>query len=198
MPIEVRREQVLDAALRLITDRGYGEVSMEAIARQAQLAKPVVYNAYPGLGPLLRALLEREETRGLQALAAAMPSQPADAGPGQMLLAWLRTLAEAIASNPGPWRLILIPPAETPVIVREHVQAGRDLALAQVRSLTGALLQQRPDQELDLELTAQSVFAAAEHAARLMVSDPERYPPARMVDFAETLLSAIGVASSDR
>ena len=39
MPIEVRREQVLDAALRLITEHGYGATSMEAIAREARLAK---------------------------------------------------------------------------------------------------------------------------------------------------------------
>jgi AcrR family transcriptional regulator len=45
MPIEARREQVLDAALRLITDRGYDAVTMEAIARESDLSKPVVYNA---------------------------------------------------------------------------------------------------------------------------------------------------------
>ena len=194
MPIEVRREQVLDAALRLITQHGYDAVTMEAIAREARLAKPVVYNAYPGRGPLLQALLEREESRGLTALADAMPSQRPDADSAQMLLFWLLTLAESIASNPGPWTLILIPPAETPAVVREHVQAGRDFALGQIRSLTGALLERDPRPGLDPELTAQSVFAAAEHAARLMVSDPEQYPPARMVEFAGTLMRALGIA----
>jgi AcrR family transcriptional regulator len=33
MPIEVRREQVLDAALRLISEHGYSAASMEASAR---------------------------------------------------------------------------------------------------------------------------------------------------------------------
>ena len=47
MPIAVRREQALDAALALIADHGYGAITMEAIAREGNLAKPVLYNAYP-------------------------------------------------------------------------------------------------------------------------------------------------------
>jgi AcrR family transcriptional regulator len=191
MPVEVRREQVLDAALRLITEHGYSTVSMEAIAREADLAKPSVYNAYAGLGPLLHALLEREEARGLQALADAARSQPRSGDAGEMLLHWLRSLAKAIAANPAPWRLMLIPPAETPEVVREHVQAGRDLALQQVRSLTAALLADRQSIELDAELAAQSVLAIAENAAKLLLTSSDEYPPERLVQYAEDLLRAL-------
>ncbi|HWI06822.1 MAG TPA: helix-turn-helix domain-containing protein, partial [Solirubrobacteraceae bacterium] len=76
MPIHVRREQVLDAALRLITNVGYGALTMEAVAREAGLSKPVVYNAFPGRTALLSALLAREEGRALGALAEAMPPRP--------------------------------------------------------------------------------------------------------------------------
>ena len=58
LPIEVRRQQVLDAALSIITEDGYAAVSMEAIARRVDVAKPVVYNAFAGLDALLHALLE--------------------------------------------------------------------------------------------------------------------------------------------
>lgn len=191
MPIEVRREQVLDAALSLITQHGYGAVTMEAIAREANLAKPSVYNAYPGLGPLLRALLEREEARGLKALADAAPAPPAGGDAAEMLLFWLRSLVQGIADNAGSWRLMLIPPAETPAVVREHVQAGRDLALEQIRSLTRAVLDERPSIELDPELTAQTVLAIAEHAAKLLLTNPEQYPPERLVQYAEDLLHAL-------
>lgn len=193
LPIEVRREQVLDAALRLIVDRGYGAVSMEAIAREANVAKPVLYNAYRGLGPLLRALLVREEARGLKTLADAMPVLPAETGATGVLLSWLRSLAEAIAANPGQWRLMLIPPEQTPEIVREHVQAGRALALSQVRSLIAELLEQHPPlARVDRDLAAQAVLAIAEHCAKLLLRDPEEYPPDRLVEFAESLLRALG------
>jgi AcrR family transcriptional regulator len=192
MPIEVRREQVLDAALGLIAAHGYGAATMEAIAREANLAKPVVYNAYPGLGPLLRALLEREEQRGLKTLADAMPTQPLDADASGLLLFWLRSLADAIAENPGRWRLMLIPPEETPGVVREHVQAGRAFALDQVRSLLGALLDEhRSLKKIDRELAAQTVLAIAEHAAKLLLRDPDEYTPERLVEFASTLLQLL-------
>jgi AcrR family transcriptional regulator len=186
----VRREHVLDAALRLITRDGYGAVTMEAVAREADLAKPSVYNAYPGLGPLLQALLEREEARGLAALFDATPALPADGDPSEMLLAWLRTAITAIAANPAPWRLILIPPAETPAVVRDHVQAGRDLALQQVRSLVGPVQEQQAINP-DPELTAQSILAIAEHCAKLLLGSPDEYPPERLMKFAEDFLRAM-------
>jgi AcrR family transcriptional regulator len=145
----------------------YGAVTVEAIAREADLAKPSVYNAYPGLGPLLQVLLEREEARGLQALADAAPPHRGDAA--EMLVLWVHSLVHAIAADPAPWRLMLIPPAETPAIVREHVQAGRDLAFQQVRSLTGALLDKRP------------------------ITDPDECPPQRLITYAEDLLRALGL-----
>jgi AcrR family transcriptional regulator len=194
MPIEARRQQALDAALRLITEHGYRAVTMNAIAREADLAKPVLYNAYPGLGPLLRALLGRERARGLGALTDAMPNNHPDADPTAALLAWLRHLANAIARNPGPWRLILIPPDETPEVVREHVQAGRDFALDQARALMHALLDQGSPPTVDRELAAQSLLASAERAAGLMIRDPDEYPPERLVQFAAAFLRALGLS----
>ncbi|MGH2951523.1 MAG: TetR/AcrR family transcriptional regulator [Solirubrobacterales bacterium] len=194
MPIEVRREQVLDAALRLITERGYGAVTMEAVAREADLAKPVVYNAYRGRAALLYALLEREEARALGALAGAMPAQPLDADPAAALLEWLRSLAGAIAANPAPWRLMLVPADETPDVVRERVQRGRALALEQAKSLTKALLAQRPPiTSLDHELAAHSLLAICEQMAALLISEPHRYPPERLIAYAENLLRMLGL-----
>ena len=189
MPIEVRREQVLDAALRLITEHGYGATTMEAIARDAGLSKPVVYNAYPGRGPLLQALLEREEARAFKALADAMPPRVADADPIAAFLVWLGSLARSIAENPVPWRLMLMPSGETPEVVREHVDRGRAFALAQAQSLIeGLLAQRRSAASIDPELAAHSVLAMSEQAAKLMLSDPDEYPPERLVAFAESVL----------
>jgi AcrR family transcriptional regulator len=196
MPIEVRREQVLDAALRLIAERGYGATSMEAITREAGVAKPVVYNAYPGRGALLRALLEREEARALGALAAAMPSPPLDADPRAALLAWLRALAEAIAENPTPWRLMLLAADDTPDVVREHVERGRALAIEQISTLVDALLDRRPSlASLDRALAAQSLLAMSEQAATLMISSPDEYTPDRLVAFAEDVLRVLWESS---
>jgi AcrR family transcriptional regulator len=191
MPIGVRREQVLDAALRLISEHGYGSASMEAIAREADLAKPVVYKAYPGLGPLLQALLQREEERAFSTLSEVM-LRPTDADPIGILLSWLDRLAHAVVDNPGPWRLILIPPDETPALVREHVQAGRELALQLLGSLIGEVVDRRASHvPIDQELFAHVILAAAEHLGRLLLRDPDNYPPDRLVAFAASVLNPL-------
>ena len=55
------REQLIDAALEVILEQGYGGVSIEAIARRAGVTRPVVYDHFTNLGRLLHALVEREE-----------------------------------------------------------------------------------------------------------------------------------------
>src|SRR4051794_1412121 len=100
MPIEVRREQVLDAALRIICERGYAAANMEAIARETGVAKTVVYEAYGTRERLLRSLLEREEGRLLAALEV-----PPEAG----LAEWVEHGLRAVRSNPAEWRLLLAP-----------------------------------------------------------------------------------------
>jgi AcrR family transcriptional regulator len=192
MPIEFRRQQVLDAALRLISEQGYAAVTMEGIARAAKIAKPVVYNAYPGRGPLLEALFEREQARALRALAEALPAQTAD--PGESLRAWIVSLAHAVEANPEPWRLILVPADETPAVVRDGVDAGRALVLAQLEPLIQGVIAGRPDLAgLDAELTAHALVAACEAAGRLMLADPKRYPPQRLIEFADRALGALGL-----
>jgi hypothetical protein len=44
----------------------------------------------------------------------------------------------------------------------------------------------------DPELTARALSAVADEAARLLLSDPERYPPTRLVDHARWLLFSAG------
>ncbi len=171
MPVEVRREQVLDAALRIICARGYAAANMEAIAREVGVAKTVVYDAYGTRERLLRALLEREEARLLAALEV-----PPQAG----LIEWVDHGLRAVRSNPAEWRLLLAPAEGTPAMVQEHLESGRAVVLEHLRGLLAPL---RPP---DLELMARAVLAAAERAA-LDVLDGE-IAPERYVEFVRRLL----------
>ncbi|WP_051323692.1 TetR/AcrR family transcriptional regulator [Candidatus Solirubrobacter pratensis] len=180
LPIEVRREQVLDAALRIICARGYGAANMEAIARETGVAKTVVYEAFGGRGPLLRALLEREERRILPTLAAVSPPE---GDPREVLVAWVERGLRAVRESPAEWRLLLAPAVETPELVREHVEAGRAVVLEQLRALL------RPLRPADLELTARAVLAVAERAA-LDVLDGDAEPD-RYIAFARATFAAL-------
>ena len=56
---EKSRQQILDAALRLFSHRGYGATSVRDIAEEAGLSKGNVYHHFPDKETIFRALLER-------------------------------------------------------------------------------------------------------------------------------------------
>lgn len=191
MPPAERREQLLDAALDLIAEQGYGGISMEAIARRAGVTKPVVYDLFGNRGELLTALLEREEERALALLAEVMPSEPS-VDPDELIVEGFRAFLESVAANPTTWRLIILPVEGTPEVVRQHVEAGRADVRARLEELLRWGLEARGGPAgVDVELAAQALEAFGEHLARLVITDPERFPPRRIGDFVAGMLSAV-------
>src|SRR5438270_11268720 len=93
MAAEQRREHLLDAALSVIAEQGYGRVSVEAVARAAGVTRPVVYDHFRALCDLLHALIEREERYSLEALEHVLPEHPEQLQPaGVMSLSGRRLL----------------------------------------------------------------------------------------------------------
>jgi AcrR family transcriptional regulator len=67
----VREEQILDAAVRVFSERGYHVAAVDDVAAAAGISKPMVY-AYLGTKEeLFAACLHREGVRLIEALAAA-------------------------------------------------------------------------------------------------------------------------------
>jgi AcrR family transcriptional regulator len=191
LPPAERREQLLDAALAVIGERGYGGVSMEAIARQAGVTKPVVYDLFGNLGELLTALLEREESRALAQLAEVMPAAPAS-DPDELIAAGFVAFLGSVAANPTTWRLILMPAEGTPEVVRKQVDANRRRIAAQLEELLAWGIEARGGPKgLDVELGAHGLIAVAEHFARLVLTDPKRYTPERAGAFVRTLFGSL-------
>jgi AcrR family transcriptional regulator len=191
LPPAERREQLLDAALAVIAERGYGGVSMEAIARQAGVTKPVVYDLFGNLGELLTALLEREESRALAQLAEVMPAEPAS-DPDELISTGFEAFLGSVAANPTTWRLILLPAEGTPDVVRKQVDANRRRIAGQLEELLAWGIETRGGPKgLDVELGAQGLIAVAEHFARLVLTDPKRYTPERAGEFVRTLLGSL-------
>jgi AcrR family transcriptional regulator len=192
MPPEQRREHLIDAALEVILERGYAGVSIEAIAREAGITRPVVYDHFPNLNRLLRAVIEREERISVDQLAQVVPEDPADHEPGQLLRAGVARFLEAVTARPATWRIILLPLEGTPSIVREHVEANRARVLARIESLVrwGVERSKLPP-DLDIELTARSIRDWSEQAGRMVLTDPERYPPERYERYVKNYLKLL-------
>jgi AcrR family transcriptional regulator len=79
LPRAVREQQMLDAAVRVFSRRGYHATSMEEIADLAGISKPMVYAYLGNKEELFIACLRREGARIMSAVAAAVAPGPARA-----------------------------------------------------------------------------------------------------------------------
>lgn len=191
LPREERREQLLDAALALIAEHGYGGASMEAVAREADISKTVVYDAFGDRHGMLKALLEREQERVLTAIAAAMPTPPLSGDPAELLKSGFTSVLEAVRDNPDTWRLILLPADGTPRAVRAEVDRHRTRILRQLEPMVAWGAPRLGLGELDHELAAETILALVENAARLTLTQPRKYPPERIARFSADLLATL-------
>lgn len=166
---------------------------MEAVARRAELAKTVVYNAFPGRTELLSALLERESARALGTLVDALASTgPAGDDPLEAPLRWVEAIAVAIQREPTTWRLILFPPEAPPEALKASIQAGRDLVLGHVRTILADLALARPSiARFDEDFLPRALMAVCEEGSRQLIAAPDEYDPERVVAFARELLRAL-------
>jgi AcrR family transcriptional regulator len=192
MPPEQRREQLIDAALSVIVEQGYGGVSIEAIARSAGVTRPVVYDHFPNLARLLHAVVEREERYSLDELDAVVPNDPGDSDPAELLSIGVRRFLEAVASRPATWRIILLPLEGTPTLVRDHVETNRRRMVERIERLVRwAIDKYDLPADLDVELAARAIRDLGEEAGRMVLTDRERYSPERYARFVESVLGML-------
>lgn len=188
---EQRREQLLDVTKQLVGQQGFHGLSIEAIAKRAGITRPVIYAHFDDLDALLEAMLEREAMRALAQLAAIMPTELPEGGErGRALLGALRSYLQAVEADPVTWRLVLMPPEGAPRGLREQVERGREAVVAALAQVVGpGLAPERPSP--DPQLTARLLSSLSDEAARLLLSDPDEYPIARLMRHAEWLLNQL-------
>ena len=192
MAPDQRREHLIDAALEVILERGYAGVSIEAIAREAGITRPVVYDHFPNLNRLLSAVIEREERISVEQLALVVPEDPGDEEPGELLTAGVARFLEAVTTRPATWRIILLPLEGTPSIVRDNVEVNRAQVLARIEALVRwGVERSKLPHDLDVELTARAIRDWAEQAGRMVLTDPERYPPERYERYVRNYLKQL-------
>jgi AcrR family transcriptional regulator len=164
---------------------------MEAVARQAGVTKPVVYDLFGSLGEVLKALLAREEERALNQLAELMPTPADDADPARVLVDGLDAFLRAIETRPDSWRLSLMPIEAQPRIVREHVERDRTAVARQLSSIVRWGVERLDVPISDVDLLVQTIITLAEEGGRLHLGDPAAYPRERITAFAASLLESV-------
>ena len=188
---EERREQLLDVTKEIVGEQGFHAVSIEAVARGAGITRPVVYGHFGDLPGLLEAMVDREAQRALAQLAEILPTRLAERNsPREDLLAALRGYLEAVAADPVTWRLVLMPPEGAPEVLRDRITLGRTAVVAALADVV------RPgfgssSESPDPELTARTLSAVSDEAARLLLTDPDTYSIDRLVAHSDWLLTRL-------
>ena len=194
MSADARREQLLDVAKAIVLERGFHAVSIERVARDAGISRPIVYGHFGDLPGLLEALIAREGQRALDQLGAMLPAALASSEPQERLAAALGGYLEAVRADPATWQLVLMPHEGAPRVLHEHISRGRGAVVAQLAAALGP----GPGAAIptpDRELTARLLTAFADEAARLLLAEPERYPAERILGLARWFLGRVGRAT---
>jgi len=191
VPIAERREQLLDAALAVIVSDGYDRVSIDAIAKRADVARSVVYGAFENLDALLTALLDRQQVWAFGRLFETIPSVPDLRDPVVFVSEAVRRMSAMLREDPDTWRLILLTPGNMPTVVRDRIEADRERFRLQVEEWISIVLADRSGPALDPQVLAHALVACAEHFGRIALSDPSRFDPSHLVDQVQIILGAI-------
>ena len=189
-PRAERREQVLDAALRVLDAHGFAGVTVERVAAEADLAKTVVYDTVGNQSKLLRELVTREQKRAIADIATALPVPPFDS-PADLLGDGIATLLEAVRRHPATWRLIMLPPEGTPPGLRKGVDRYRASLRTTLVPIVRWGLEQLDADDLDAEISTHTLLAALESAIRLTLTDPKDFPPERLADYGRAIVRRI-------
>ncbi|HEX5909300.1 MAG TPA: TetR/AcrR family transcriptional regulator [Thermoleophilaceae bacterium] len=185
-----RRQQLLDVTKAIVAADGFHAVSIERVAREAGITRPVVYGHFGDLEGLLEALIDRETLRSISQLEDVLRYDLAEGDQVETLLASLRGYLEAVRADPDTWRLVLMPQEGAPPSLHERIAAGRAAVVAQLARNTAAGF--RPgDESPDPELTAHMLSAVSDEGARLLLTDPDRYSLDRILTHARWLLERL-------
>ena len=132
---EIRRAQLLDAALDVVAEEGFDAVTVEAVAARAGVTRPVIYDMFGDLEGLLLALIDREEVNALAPLLGIVGGDPGDADPEQFLHDAILAFLRAVRESPRTWRLVLMPPRGSSRELRERIRRSRRLVAGRVTEL---------------------------------------------------------------
>lgn len=182
MQAPARREQLLDVTTQLVVEQSFHAVSIGAVADRAGVTRALIYQHFGNLRGLLDAVVDRETSQALAQVSETTLTDLSEGEPRELMLESLEAYLSAVHDHPRTWRLVLTPPEGAPEMLRERIEQGRRSVLGRLaRAVRPAL---RGGDANDAELTASLLSAISDEYARLVLTDPERYPPKRLLRHA--------------
>ncbi|WP_422742929.1 TetR/AcrR family transcriptional regulator [Mycobacterium sp. WMMD1722] len=169
LPRAVREQQMLDAAVQMFSVNGYHETSMDAIAAEAQISKPMLYLYYGSKEELFGACLDRELARFVDEVRSKIDfTQP----PKELLRNAVGSFLTYIDTNRASW-IVLYTQATSSQAFAHTVREGRERIIELVsRLLTSGTRNPEPDTDFDMMAVA-LVGAGEAIATRVSTGDAD-------------------------
>jgi AcrR family transcriptional regulator len=167
LPRAVREQQMLDAAVQMFSVNGYHETSMDAIAAEAQISKPMLYLYYGSKEDLFGACLNRELGRFIDAVRADINFSQS---PKDLLRNAIGSFLRYIDANRASW-IVMYTQAISSQAFAHTVREGRE----QIIELVAGLVRsgsRSPRSDAEQQMTAVALVGAGEAIAnRLSTGD---------------------------
>lgn len=177
LPRAVREQQMLDAAVQIFSVNGYHETSMDAIAAQAQISKPMLYLYYGSKEELFGACLDRELARFVDEVRTKIDF---DDAPKELLRCAVLAFLKYIDAHRASW-MVLYTQATSSQRFAHSVREGRE----RIIELVGRLLRsgtRSPEPDTDFDLMAIALVGAGEAvASRVSTGDADADEAAKLL-----------------
>lgn len=167
LPRAVREQQMLDAAVQMFSVNGYHETSMDTIAAEAQISKPMLYLYYGSKEDLFGACLDRELSRFIDVVRADIDFERS---PKDLLRNAIVSFLRYIDANRASWIVMYTQATSSPAFAHT-VREGREQIIELVAGLMRAG-SRSPRTDAEYEMMAVALVGAGEAmATRLSTGD---------------------------
>jgi AcrR family transcriptional regulator len=174
LPRAVREQQMLDAAVRVFSRKGFHAANMDDIAEDAGISKPMLYAYLGSKESLFIACVHREGTRMMEGIVAVVePGLP----PDEQLWRGLRAFFGFVGAHRDGWS-VLYRQARG-----EHRFAGELAAMrARIVEVIAGMLHRavrelgRDIRDSELEVIAYALVGASESLADRLADHPDEDP----------------------
>jgi AcrR family transcriptional regulator len=127
-----RRAQLLDVARRVFGNSGFHAVSMETVAKEAGVTKPILYDHFPSKKDLYLALIDADLAVLHEEVRAALDSPK---GNRERIRASFQAYFDFVDQHAEGFRLLMQETVGAEVQFRDRVAKVRDQILAEVADL---------------------------------------------------------------
>ncbi|MBD0860492.1 TetR/AcrR family transcriptional regulator [Gordonia sp. zg691] len=160
LPRAVREQQMLDAAVKVFSQKGFREASMDAIAAEAEISKPMLYLYYGSKEELFSACIARESGLFIDAMSVGFDPSLTQR---EQAVTVIREFLRFVHEHRQSWRVlyrVAIGTAGFSGIVADSRQRVTEMVTALIKAGTTVEVG-----DLDSELTAVAIVGAAEAVA---------------------------------